>query len=420
MTISVPNKIIGSVAVAVALLILFSVLSSNVSSREKHIVVHAMQGPFIVSINVTGQLEAKKSDAILAPKELSEAEIWEIKIDQIVDEGTIVKKGDFVAMLDRSSVLAKISEQEKEIETIQNEKIQIRIDTAIQLASLRDGIDNLSFEIRQKEIALKQSAYEPPATIEQLKMTLWKAEQDYKRAMIAYDLQLQKAVAEVGKISMTYNAAIDRLSSLKVLLDRLTIIAPQDGMVIYKRERGGGKLGQGAVIKLWDPTVATLPDFNKMVSKTFVNEIDISKIKVGQEVNVILDAFPKIKYPGKIVTISNIGEERPFSHENVFEVHVELEDSGPLLKPAMTTRNEIIIARETSSVYIPLEAVFTETDTLSFVYKKRGHEIVKSEIKMGLRNDNSCIIIEGVTKSDELLLSEPKGKYFKFQHIERE
>ncbi len=415
MTFSTPNKIVGSVVVFASLLILFSVLSSNVSSTEKQILIRPMQGPFIVSINVTGQLEAKKSDAILAPKELGEAEIWEIKIDQIVDEGTIVKKGDFVAMLDRSNVLSKISEQEKEIEKIQNEKIQIKIDTAIQLAGLRDGIDNLRFEMKQKEITLRQSAYEPLATIEQLKMTLGKAEQDHKRAMIAYDLQLQKSVAEFRKVSMTYYTAVERLSSLKGLLDKLTIIAPQDGMVIYKRERGGGKLGQGAIIKLWDPTVATLPDFNK----TFVNEIDISKIQIGQKVNVILDAFPKMKYSGKIVTISNIGEERPFSHENVFEVHVELQDSGSLIKPSMTTRNEIIIAQESNSVCIPLEAVFSERDTLDFVYKKQGYEIVKCEIKMGLRNNNSCTIIEGLTTSDELLLSEPQGKNYKYKYLDR-
>ena len=66
-------------------------------------------------------------------------------------------------------------------------------------------------------------------------------------------------------------------------------------MVIYARN-WNGKKEPGARISAWDPIVAELPDLSDMISKTYVNEVDISKVRVGQEVDIKVDAFPDKKY----------------------------------------------------------------------------------------------------------------------------
>ena len=71
-----------------------------------------------------------------------------------------------------------------------------------------------------------------------------------------------------------------------------TITATEAGMLIYKRDWRGNKMGVGAQVSAWDPVVATLPDLTKMISKTYINEVDINKVTKGQEVAVGLDAFP--------------------------------------------------------------------------------------------------------------------------------
>ena len=74
-----------------------------------------------------------------------------------------------------------------------------------------------------------------------------------------------------------------------------TINAPSPGMVIYVREWNGKKKGVGSQWNTWDPTVATLPDLTQMESQTYVNEVDVRKLSVGQKVSISLDADPTKK-----------------------------------------------------------------------------------------------------------------------------
>ena len=185
-----------------------------------------------------------------------------------------------------------------------------------------------------------------------------------------------------------------------------TIKAPADGMVIYAREWNGKKKVVGSQINSWDPTVATLPDLREMESITYVNEIDIQKIAIGQSVKLKLDADPNKPLTGKVTSVANIGEQRPNSDSKVFEVRVKVQESDTTLRPAMTTSNEILVAKLDNVLSIPLECIHTE-GTTTFVYKKDGGSVVKQEVKLGQLNDNASVITAGLTAQDQVYLSSP-------------
>src|SRR5690606_12070834 len=112
------------------------------------------------------------------------------------------------------------------------------------------------------------------------------------------------------------------------------------------------------------PIVATLPDLSKMLSKTYVNEVDIRKVKPGQEVEIGFDAFPDKKLKGKVAKVANVGEQRPNSDAKVFEVEIEVFGTDPLLKPGMTTSNKIITKTIENALYIPLECLHSQYDSI--------------------------------------------------------
>src|SRR5699024_12094924 len=120
-----------------------------------------------------------------------------------------------------------------------------------------------------------------------------------------------------------------------------TIYAPENGMVIYQRSRDGSKVTEGSSISAWNPTVAELPDFSVMNSVTYINEVDIQSIRLGQQVDVGLDAMPEKELTGVITDVANIGEQRPNSDSKVFQVVVEINEADTTLRPAMTTSNTI-------------------------------------------------------------------------------
>jgi hypothetical protein len=177
-------------------------------------------------------------------------------------------------------------------------------------------------------------------------------------------------------------------------------------MVIYKKEWGGTKRKVGSQISAWDPVVATLPDLSKMISKTYVNEIDISKISVGQQVTIGVDAFPEKQYTGKVTEVANVGEQLPNSDAKVFEVIVLLNETDTTLRPAMTTVTQIRTNTYDNVKFIPLEAVHS-SDSMSFVYLTSDK--IRQIVDLGEANENFIIITEGLEPKTEVFLTVPEG-----------
>jgi hypothetical protein len=146
-----------------------------------------------------------------------------------------------------------------------------------------------------------------------------------------------------------------------------------------------------------------------MVSKTYVNEVDVRKVKVGQRVDVGLDAYPDKKLAGSVIRVANVGEQRPNSDAKVFEVAVELEGTDPTLRPAMTTSNKIVAQVLNDALYLPLECLHSEADTITFVYVKDGLNTIKQEVIVGETNANDAVVLGGVAENDRLFLSVPEG-----------
>ena len=132
------------------------------------------------------------------------------------------------------------------------------------------------------------------------------------------------------------------------------------------------------------------------------NEIDIRKVKSGQSVRVKVDAFPNREYKGRVTDVANIGQELKRTGAKVFEVLITLAESDSILRPSMTTSNQIITAVYDNARYLPMEAVFSE-DSTYYVYTP---DRKKREVEVGKANENH-IVVEGLENGTEVYLSIP-------------
>ena len=180
-------------------------------------------------------------------------------------------------------------------------------------------------------------------------------------------------------------------------------------MVIYEKGWDGKAIKAGSQIQMWEPTVATLPDLTKMQSKTYVNEVDVRKVKVGQSVDLGLDAYPDKKFTGLVTRVANVGEQRPNSDAKVFEVSVEINGTDPTLRPSMTTSNKIIASEVENVLYIPLECLHSQFDSITYVFKKSGIKTIKQEVTVGETNSNDAVVLYGLADEDRIFLSVPAG-----------
>ncbi len=400
------NLIIGA-GVLVSLVALYFLFGNNTAIETSDIYASVKKGPFKIEIETTGELEAKNSVKILGPSILMNFDIYQVTIQSIVTEGTVVKKGEWVATLDRSEFQKKFIAKQIEEEKAKSKFNQVQLDTTLQLRQSRDELINLKYAVEEKAIILEQSKFEPPASIKQADINVEKAKRAYDQAVDNYKIKKNQNIEKMREVSAELRKVQGEMDGMNTVLQSFDVKAPEDGMVIYEKGWDGKSIKGGSQIRLWEPTVATLPDLTKMQSKTFVNEVDIRKIKAGQVVEVGLDAYPDKKLLGVVSSVANVGEQRPNSDSKVFEVQVEIKKTDPTLRPSMTTSNRILTHQEDAVLFIPLESLHSQFDSITYVFLKDGIDIIKQEVIVGESNANDVIITKGLKDNDRLYLSIP-------------
>lgn len=400
------NLLIGAGAVVV-LLVGYFVVRGDKNSESASIMATVKEGQFRIDIETTGELEAKNSVKILGPQSLRNFQIWQVTIQNIINEGTVVKKGDWVATLDRSEFQNKFAAKQIELDKANSKFNQTQLDTTLILRQSRDELINLKYAVEETGIVLEQSKFEPPATIKQAEINMDKAKRAYEQAVENYKIKKNQNIEKMREVYAELRKVQSEFEGMNTVLEAFNVMAPEDGMVIYEKGWDGKPIKAGSQIQMWEPTVATLPDLTTMMSKTYVNEVDVRKVKVGQQVEVGLDAYPDKKLTGAVMRVANVGEQRPNSDAKVFEVSVEISGTDATLRPSMTTSNKIIASVLDSVLYVPLESLHSQFDSITYVFKKDGINTVKQEVIVGETNANDAVILGGLKKDDRVFLSVP-------------
>lgn len=392
---------------ALALVILFLSFRSGTDDTSS-IVVNVVKGEFVADINVTGELEARNSVKIQGPSNARQHRIYQITIQDMIPEGTRVKKGQYVANLDPSELAGKLKDKQLDFETAESKYLTQQLDTALEMREKRDELINLRYAVEEKELELEQSQFEPPATIKKNEIALDKAKRAYNQKKESYEIKKQQNVAKMVQARGAKIQVQNELAGLKELIKEFRILAPEDGMLIYaKNPWNGQQIKAGSQINVWDPVVATLPDLSTMNSKTYVNEVDIRRVKKGQKVVIGLDALPDKQLTGVVSRVANSGQKRPNSDSKVFEVIVEIDKVDELIKPGMTSSNKIFTSVIDETLSVPLESLHNFQDSVTYVYVKEGVGYKKQEIQVGEINDTSAEVLLGLGEEDKVYLSAP-------------
>ena len=104
------------------------------------------KGKFVADINVTGELEARSSVKIEGPRSAMQYRIYRVTIQNLIQEGTIVKKGQYVASLDPSELAGKIKDKQLEFEGAESKFITQQLDTTLDMRQKRDELINLKYD----------------------------------------------------------------------------------------------------------------------------------------------------------------------------------------------------------------------------------------------------------------------------------
>ena len=167
-------------------------------------------------------------------------------------------------------------------------------------------------------------------------------------------------MSEQSKVSADANQ-LRRESTLENQKERLewtTIKAPMSGIVTLLELEVGEIVTSGRSAFSQSPPLMTIVDPSKMVVKTFINEVDMERLKDGQKAKIKVDAYQTKTYEGRIYEISPSGQQQ----DNIisFEVMIEVLGSPEELRPGMSTDVDIITYEEQNVLMVPIDAIISE------------------------------------------------------------
>ena len=382
-------------------------LAKGPATSDSPVVARVRRGEFAVAVTTSGELRARKFVQITVPPNSQQAEMYQMKIASIVPEGTVVKEGEVVAELDRSGIASKMAEVSLAMQKAEAVYEQAMLDSTLNLSKAREDIRSMELGLEEKRLAKEQAVYEPPTIRRQAEIDLEKAQRALAQARSDYQTKTEQAQAKMREVGADLDRQKNKLKVVSDVMQGFTIKAPAPGMVIYYKDWNGKKRTTGSQVSSWDPTVATLPDLTQMESVTYMNEIDVRKVAVGQHATITLDADPTKKLTGTVTAVANVGEQRPNTDAKVFEVKLVIENPDTTLRPGMTTGNAVEVSRTPNALYIPIEAMNSEGG-VPFVYKFSGSRITRQEVETGAMNDDEVLVKRGLSDDDRVLLAPPR------------
>jgi HlyD family secretion protein len=391
---------IGGTVLAAAIIVYAVPDSTSVAASS------ARRGDFTVSIAVSGELRSANSVTLTTPR----TRAGQLQIVYLVPEGTIVKAGDDIIKFATTDVDKQISDKDNDLSIAKSDYEKMIADQAYRNSDQDASLTNAELTFDQAKLQVEKMKFESDVSRKEADISLQKSriawEQTKKKIatqVIVDKTETSKFVLRIKQIE----SDVQRAREEKVLY---TMKAPIPGLVVYETNWSTGrKISVGNTT--WPGmSLVSLPDLSKMQVVTNINEVDISKIKKGQHVKITLDAFPDKQFAGTVTEVGTIGQQKnQGSNLKTFEVILNIDGTDPILKPGMTTGNEIIIQTISDAVFIPIESVF-EKDGKTIVYTTNGRRPQRVEVKLGVKNTNNIIITEGVHEGDAVALRDPTVK----------
>ncbi|MAE70087.1 MAG: hypothetical protein CME06_06420 [Gemmatimonadetes bacterium] len=402
-----PRPIIALVALAVVFLGAVSLRGSGSGADGRTPTAEVEHGPFVVGISESGEIEATSSMTISSPR----VGDWGSRpqITWLAEEGTQVAKGDVIARFDPSGLEKHMFQTEAELQIKEASLTRSKASQAATTAELEASVLNSEASFELAKLALDQLQFEPEVKRREGELRFAQAENDLAQARAKVSSQRIIDTEELRRVELEKEQASAELEKARQDRAALDVRAPADGLIVYERNWNTGNKFQVGDTPWPGQAIIGLPDLSEVRVKTQVNEVDISKLEVGQAVRIRLDAFEGPVFPGTVSDVATLGRRKEDGSEvKVFDVNVLIDTTAAILKPGMTASCEIIVREIEDTLTIPIDAVFREGERMT-VYRADGSKWRAVPVELGARNEDRVVVASGVGASDVVALIDPNA-----------
>ncbi|MBZ8199231.1 efflux RND transporter periplasmic adaptor subunit [Campylobacter jejuni] len=294
-----------------------------------------------------------------------------------VDVGTHVKQGDLIAQIDKDK-----QQNDLDITKAQLESAKANLESK----KVALEIVNKQYQREQKLYAAKASSLENLETQKNNYYTLKANVAELNAQVVQLEITLKNAQKDLGYT---------------------TITAPMDGVVINVAVDEGQTVNANQNT----PTIVRIANLDEMEVRMEIAEADVSKIKVGTELDFSLLNDPQKTYHATIASIdpadtevSDSSTSSSSSNAIYYYAKFYVANKDDFLRIGMSIQNEIVVASAKAVLAVPTYAIKSDPKGY-YVEILENQKAVKKYVKLGIKDSINTQILEGVNENEELIVS---------------
>ena len=319
----------------------------------------------------------------------------------MVEYGDTVKRGQFLAQLDKDEIQAQVDQSRAALQAAQ-----------ASLASSEADSERAMVDAEGPDVPLLKRQYERAEEMAKdgvvSASALDDADRNYKMALNKQNVakaQVQVLKAKIRQSQAEVAKDQANLAQLEEQLSYTDIVSPIDGIVLSRDVEMGDAVSSILVLGSSATLVMTLGDTSQVYVKGKVDESDIGKVYLGQPARIKVESFKDKTFYGKVTKISPMGVEK--DNVTTFEVRVSINNPGGELKAEMTANAEIILEEHKNVLQIPEGAILYDKDKQASVEvpdSKAKDGKRKVAVNIGISNGAKTELISGLKEGDQVVL----------------
>ncbi len=399
------------------------------------------RGSFDQSVVDRGALESSKNEDVYCEVEGGTT------IISIKPEGTRVKKGEVVCELDSASLKDTLVNQTITTESAKanySNAILTREVAEIAVKEYEEGIfvqdlANVDGEIKLAESDLSRAldrvdwarrmfdkGYVSEATKVTEELALQRAKftkeqsQTKRHVLVTYTKgktiktlksDVEKARSDELAKKATWELEVGKESKLRKQIQACTLLAPNDGLVVYSNDPNRGfmnnapQIEEGATVRERQKIFA-LPDITKMQVNAKIHESRLNEISPGMKARIRVEALADVVLNGTVKDVAPLPDPTSFfsSDIKVYTTHVQIDNPTSSLRPGMNAQVEIMVDHREGVLMIPVLAIL-QYGGKNHVAKKEGDVFRRIEVDLGPSNEKEAQVLKGVSEGDLVALN---------------
>jgi multidrug efflux pump subunit AcrA (membrane-fusion protein) len=321
--------------------------------------------------------------------------------------GDRVTQGQVIAELEKADLEAVVAQREAEVQLAEAKLAAVDrlLPKEIQKAELDVSRWQATCKLCEQEIERQSQLLKFDATTEQsfeeaqerldvANIQLASAGKALELDKARYEEDLKQALPEIDR-------ARSALSSAEIQLSYATLTAPIDGVIASVSTQEGETVAAG----MQAPTFVTIIDLERLQVDAYVDEVDIGKVRPGQEALFTVDTFPDREFRGRVAAIypKAVIQDNVVNYDVVVEI---LDEHRGSLRPEMTASVTILQEVKTDVLAIPAKAVKREQGK-NVVYVSSDGRPKACEVTIGWKDGQWVEVLVGLEEGQTVFLESP-------------